>query len=381
MNLVTNIFYTVFFFLLILFGGGFAALILHFSGWGFLIPLLIAVMIILNLLQIIYFFELKQKKVIYWVTGISLAVSAIFVVPDAYDRTIATVDDRSWSLLDEYEPFRIGTKAVELSEPSSFKIETDLPIIDGATALYPIYAAFAQAVYPEGEYPSYDSTVMSNRTGDAYMNLINGRADIIFVLGPSKSQLQMAERHGVELNLTPIGKEAFVFFVNANNPVDRLTTKQIRDIYAGKTTNWEAVGGFNNEIRAFQRPEDSGSQTALQTFMGETPIMEAPISNTPSLMGGIIEEVASYKNYKGAIGYTFRFYSTEMVANDQIKLLSVDGVEPTKETIRSGEYPIVQQFYAVTAGSDNPHIQDFIDWILSPQGQEIIEKTGYVPIK
>lgn len=381
MNLVTNIFYTVFFFLLILFGGGFAALILLFSGWGFLIPLLIAVMIILNLLQIIYFFELKQKKVIYWVTGISLAVSAIFVVPDAYDRTIATVNDRSWSLLDEYEPFREGTKAVELSEPSSFKIENDLPIIDGATALYPIYAAFAQAVYPEGEYPSYDSTVMSNRTGDAYMNLINGRADIIFVLGPSKSQLQMAERHGVELNLTPIGKEAFVFFVNAKNPVDGLTTKQIRDIYAGKTTNWEAVGGPNNEIRAFQRPEDSGSQTALQTFMGETPIMEAPISNTPSLMGGIIEEVASYKNYKGAIGYTFRFYSTEMVANDQIKLLSVDGVEPTKETIRSGEYPIVQQFYAVTAGSDNPHIQDFIDWILLPQGQEIIEKTGYVPIK
>jgi phosphate transport system substrate-binding protein len=381
LTLVTTIFYVVFFFILILFAGGFAALMLLFNGWGFLIPLLIAVMVISNLLQVFYFFELNQKKFLYWMVGISLAVSAFFVVPDAYDKTVATVDDRSGSLLEDYEPFKEGTKAVELSKPTTYKIETELPVLDGATALYPIYAAFAQAVYPEGEYPSYNSTVMSNRTGEAYMNLINGQADIIFVLGPSKSQLELAKRHGVELKLTPIGKESFVFFVNEKNPVDSLTTQQVKDIYSGKTTNWASVGGKNHGIRAFQRPEDSGSQTALEAFMGETPIMEAPVSNTPSLMGGIIEEVSAYKNYKNAIGYTFRFYSTEMVANDQIKLLSVDGVEPTKDTIRSGEYPIVQEFYAITAGSDNPHLQDFIDWILSPQGQEIIEKTGYVPIK
>jgi len=376
-----TIFYILFFFLVILFCGGFGALLLLFSGWGYLIPLLIALMVILNLYQVFYFFELKQKKVLYWLAGISLTVSAIVVVPDAYDQTIATVDDQSGGILEEYEPFKYGTKAVELSEPSSYKIETELPRMDGATALYPIYAAFTQAVYPEGEYPSYNSTVMSNRTGEAYMNLINGQVDIIFALGPSKSQLQYAERSGVELKLTPIGKEAFVFFVNEKNPVKGLTTQQIRDIYSGQITNWGEVGGKNHDIRAFQRPEDSGSQTALQAFMGETPIMEAPTSNTPSLMGGIIEEVAAYKNYKNAIGYTFRFYSTEMVANDQIKLLAVDGVEPSKETIRSGEYPIVQQFYAVTAGSNNPHLQEFIEWIQSPEGQEIIEKTGYVPIK
>ncbi|MFC4410405.1 PstS family phosphate ABC transporter substrate-binding protein [Chungangia koreensis] len=380
MKLATNIFYIVFFFILILFGGGFAALMLLFSGWGFLIPLLIAVMVILNIVQIFFFFEIKKRVYIYWVVGIGLAVSSFFVIPNAYDKTIATVDDHSGSLLEDYEPFKEGTKAVKLSEPSTYKIETALPRVDGATALYPIYAAFAQSVYPEGEYPSYNSTVMSNRTGEAYMNLINGQVDMIFALAPSKSQLKLAERHGVELILTPIVKESFVFFVNEKNPVNNLTTQQLKDIYSGKTTNWASVGGKSPEIRAFQRPEDSGSQTALQAFMGETPIMDAPVSNTPSLMGGIIEEVAAYKNYKNAIGYTFRFYSTEMVANDQIKLLSVDGVEPTKDTIRSGEYPIVQEFYAITAGSNNPHLQDFIDWILSPQGQEIVEKTGYVPI-
>ena len=64
-----------------------------------------------------------------------------------------------------------------------------------------------------------------------------------------------------------------------------------------------------------------------------------------------------------------------------ICLLNVNGVEPTKETVRSGDYPITNELYAVTAGSDNPHIQEFIDWILSEQGQEIIDKTGYISIQ
>ena len=134
-------------------------------------------------------------------------------------------------------------------------------------------------------------------------------------------------------------------------------------------------------IRAFQRPEDSGSQTALQHFMGDVPIMDPPVEDIASLMGTIIDQVSDYKNYNNAIGYTFRYYSTEMTENNKIRLLSVNGVEPTKETIRSGEYPITNELYAVTAGSDNPHIEEFIEWILSEQGQEIIEKTGYIPIK
>lgn len=99
-----------------------------------------------------------------------------------------------------------------------------------------------------------------------------------------------------------------------------------------------------------------------------------------SLMGTVIGEVSDYKNHKNAIGYTFRYYSTQMVKNNRIRLLSVDGVEPTVDTIRSGDYPITNEFYAVTAGSDNPHVEAFIEWILSDEGQEIVEKTGYVPV-
>lgn len=109
--------------------------------------------------------------------------------------------------------------------------------------------------------------------------------------------------------------------------------------------------------------------------------MEAPAENVATGMGGIIHEVSQYRNYKNAIGYTFRYYSTEMVGNNEIQLLSIDGVEPTKENIRNGTYPLISEFYAVTAGTDNPNVKQFIDWIVSPEGQALVEKVGYVPVE
>lgn len=163
--------------------------------------------------------------------------------------------------------------------------------------------------------------------------------------------------------------------------MDGLTLDQIKGIYSGEITNWKDVGGNNDEIRAFQRPEESGSQTALQKLMGDTPIKEAPTEQIATGMGEIIREVSQYKNFKNAIGYTFRYYSNEMVKNDQIKLLEVNGVAPTKENIRNDSYPISSEFYIVTAGSTNPNVEKLIDWVLSEQGQQLVEKVGYVPLE
>lgn len=79
--------------------------------------------------------------------------------------------------------------------------------------------------------------------------------------------------------------------------------------------------------------------------------------------------------------YSFLFFASEMIQNNEIKLLEVDGVKPDKNTIASGEYPLSAEFYAITAGSNNPNIDRFIEWILSPQGQYLVEKTGYTSIK
>lgn len=355
--------------------------ITYLSEARYLFPLVIAAYISLGGFLVMARFELHRFKKYFFIgAGAVFVVALLFATPDIYDKTRQVIGDGSLEV-EEYKPFQKKTKAVALDEPATLKIEDDLPVIDGATALYPIYSAFAQAVYPEKDYAVHGSEVMSNRTGQAYTNLINGTADIIFVLGPSAEQLKQAENSGKELTLTPIGKEAFVFFVNAKNPVTSLTVDEIKGIYAGEITNWQEVGGKNDEIRAFQRPENSGSQTALQNFMGTTPIMDPPTENIASLMGTVIGEVADYKNHNNAIGYTFRYYSTQMVKNNNIRLLHVNGIEPTVDTIRSGDYPITNEFYAVTAGSENPHVKAFLEWVLSEQGQEIIEKTGYVPIK
>jgi len=351
-----------------------------FGGLPFLLPLVLVLYVSLGVLLAMALFDKnKHKKIIYRIITGVVVLSLIPAIPGIYDKTRPVVRD-GYVDTSSYAPFHEHSQVVTLKEPSTLKIEDHLPIIDGATALYPVYSAFARAVYPEKEYYQHDSEVMSNRTGEAYENLINGRADIIFVLAPSEQQLAKAERLGKELKLTPIAKEAFVFFVNAKNPVKNLTVDEIKGIYTGDITNWKEVGGKNKDIRAFQRPQDSGSQTALQHFMGDVPIMDPPVEDIASLMGTIIDQVSDYKNYSNAIGYTFRYYSTEMTNNNSIRLLAVDGVEPTKETIRSGEYPITNELYAVTAGSDNPHVAEFIDWILSEQGQEIVEKTGYVSI-
>ncbi|MCM3710409.1 PstS family phosphate ABC transporter substrate-binding protein [Sporosarcina luteola] len=380
MKTIWGILSVLFIWALVLPFAGFAAFLLYISNKGFFVPLVIAAYISFGAILVMARFDLFNYKKHFWIGAAALiAVSLLFTIPAVYDKTRPVITDGQVDLT-AYQPFEKRTKAVALDGPATLHLEDNLPIIDGATALYPIYAAFAQAVYPEKEYQPYDSEVMSNRTEAAYTNLINGKVDIIFVLGPSTTQLNQAESAGKELKLTPIGKEAFVFFVNSKNPVKSLTENEIKGIYSGKITNWKDVGGKDNEIRAFQRPENSGSQTALRKFMGLTPIMKPPTEDVMSLMGTVIGEVSDYKNHKNAIGYTFRYYSTQMVKNNRIRLLSVNGVEPNTDTIRSGEYPITNEFYAVTAGSDNPHVEAFIEWVLSDEGQEIIEKTGYVPV-
>lgn len=309
----------------------------------------------------------------------------------AYEKSLATVAEPR-DLLWRYDPANIDNRLARLDKPVELALTEDLPRLDGATALYPVYAAFANAVYPvevlvpaeEGDPWNLDTGsefLTCTTTTDAYKRLVDGEADIIFVAGPSDAQLQYAADQGEEMVFTPIGRECFVFFVNRKNPVNGLTVDQIRDIYSGKITRWDELGAELGKIRAFQRDEGSGSQSTLIRFMGETPLMKPRTENVVAGMGGIIEQTADYRNFPNAIGYSFRFYATEMVQNGEIKLLEVNDVAPTKESILNGSYPLSSEFYAVTlASNDNPNVPVLIDWILSREGQTLIDRTGYVPL-
>lgn len=371
---------------LALLGGSFIGIIFVelIEEGKFYTPLIAVTGVVLFVFFIVGIFKIGNRKSrkIAIISYVVLAFVALlgYESYDAYKESLQIANDTEVDLY-QYQPFAEETKAVSLDETATLKLDDDFPILDGATALYPLYSAFVQATYPKKSYDIYGSEVMANKTNGAYQNLFEGVVDIIFVAGPSERQLQEAESRGLKLSMTPIGREAFVFFVNAKNPVKNLTVDQIQGIYSGEITNWSEVGGKNEKIRAFQRPDDSGSQTALENLMGDVPLMEPPKEDIVTGMGGIIERTSNYHNYKNAIGYTFRYFSNEMVQNGKIRHLEINGVFPEKETIRNGEYPIAAEFYAITAGTDNPNVERFLEWILSEQGQALVEKTGYVPVK
>ena len=271
--------------------------------------------------------------------------------------------------LDAYLPFDENSKITKLE--GSLQLTENLPVIDGAAALYPIFSGFVNAVYPadsvhfDGENFTPDSALQYTNTRGAYKGIVDGTVDIAICVAPSEEQLAYAAEQGVELVFTPIGREAFVFLVNRDNPVDNLTVEQLKGIYAGEYRNWSQVGGDNTHIAVLQRNAGSGSQSALLNFMGDTPVK------------------TDYFTFLGrSIGFSFRFYVEGMVEDGAVKMLALDGVYPSTENIKNGSYPIINELYAVTRkGEDNPNVRAFVDWMLTEEGQAIVEGSGYVGVK
>ncbi len=288
------------------------------------------------------------------------------------------------------------TKLVTLDHEPRIVItgQDNMPILDGAEACYPVYSAVAKAIYKdialiEREFGSPESNwangkiVTFTNTVHGFYRLADGEVDMLFGARPSQEQLEYArEQHSVEIRQTQIGREAFVFFVEADNPVDSLTSEQIRAIYHGDITNWKEVGGKDEKIVAFQRPRDSGSQTMMIYFMGDVSLKEPKTYEVMNPMEGIVKEVANYHNEDGAMGYTFRYFLEGLMQEKGVKMLAVDGVYPTVENIKNGSYPLVVGLYCLTReGDTNPNVQKVLDFLLSEDGQYIIEQTGYAPLK
>ena len=343
---------------------------------------IIAVLLIPSLLLLIIYAKNKKKIFKYWRIFAIIFVIAISINIgiNKYNEKI-TIDTNPNINTSEYLPFDKNSKIVTLDKESSLKLTNNLPIVDGAAAVFPVYSAFVNATYPD-TIKLYDGIFEYNNTVGGYKLLGEKETDIFFGAYPSKEQIETARSKGTEFEYIEIGKEAFVFFVHKDNPIDNLTTEQIKKIYSGEITNWKEVGGKDEEIVAFQRNEGSGSQSMLKRFMGDKPIMKAPSEQINDLMSGIIERVSNYKNKTNSIGFSFRYYLEGIIKNPDIKMVSIDGVSPTVENIKNGKYSITTSLYAVTY-KDNlkENVNKLIDWILSSEGQEIIEKTGYVGIK
>ena len=286
------------------------------------------------------------------------------------------------SFISRAESVVLANRSYQLLNRDVCSIEDFMTRLDGSTVTVPLsrvllldqHGFFSSRFGMSAVYFIYHS-----KTDEAIKNVISGDKDLALVTYPSDENLKLAKQKGVELTIVPIVNDAFVFMVNKDNPIESLTTQQVKDIYSGKITNWSEVGGLDMEILPLQRNADSGSQSGMIDFMGDTPI-EVPFEDGDIVygMGFLIDRVTEEP---GAIGYSYYYYANDMYESSA-KLIALDGISPTNESIAEGSYSVVTQYYALFRASEpeGSFARKLTDHIRSPEGQARAERLGYVKL-
>ncbi|MCL1873613.1 MAG: S-layer homology domain-containing protein [Clostridiales bacterium] len=292
--------------------------------------------------------------------------------------------------------------------PSNYQITLDdiYDRLDGSTVTIPLSQAISAELFSDFSGLAID-VVTHNQTDAAIKNVVDGQKDLALVTYPSQANLDYAKQQGINLAIVPVVNDAFVFMVNEKNSLNDLSSSQIRQIYSGQTTDWQALGGiiagwadyvdewtkewhFNEygqlidkllppPILPFQRNATSGSQSGMVAFMGDT-LISVPFYDALVIggMGPLIDRVNQIPN---SLGYSYLYYANTMYMSEA-KLISVDGIAPTNANIMSGKYPIITPYYAVyraDAALDS-FPRAMTELLLSKKGQEIAAEVGYTPL-
>lgn len=275
----------------------------------------------------------------------------------------------------------------------------NFPNIDGSTSTAPISSMIVCQTlrvecswmeFPDGskilavdlrDYDGESPPISHTGTHNAYLNLIDQKSDLVLVARlPSAEEQLLAMSSGTQLIAEAIALDAFVFIVNEDNPVEQITSDNIRSIYSGEITNWEELGGSARPIQAYQRNDQSGSQELMQDLvMQGVPMVALPDLILPTMIApfyAVSEDI-------DGISYSVYYYEENMAPNERIKLIAVDGIQPTPQNIGDQSYPYTTQVYAVIRGDLPTDSSAYIlrDWLISPDGQRLIEGSGYIPIE
>lgn len=285
-------------------------------------------------------------------------------------------------------PAPVPSSAMPVLPPSAaavapFLTPEQYPVVDGSTATIPLGIALMQAATGM-DLTHAEEQVVHNGTSDSYFNLQEGKADLLIVYAPPEDTYQQVfGEDESKYIMAPIGRDALVFLLSEQNPVDSLTQQQLVEIYSGSTTNWKDVGGEDAPIAAYQRNEDSGSQTLMRKLcMKDVPMMQPPATQVVMGMGELIDRLMDFSGESDAIGYSVYYYAQNMYERPGLKLLSVDGHQPDNQTIASGDYPYVNDFYCVIR-SDTPEGSPawrLYQFLIGEQGQSLVQQCGYVPV-
>jgi phosphate transport system substrate-binding protein len=174
------------------------------------------------------------------------------------------------------------------------------------------------------------------------------------------------------LTATVVARDGIAIVVHPKNPVTGLTAEQARAVFSGKTTDWKAVGGPDGTIRVISREEGSGTRRSFDKLvLGGEKLSPAALFQNSN--GTIREAVASDE---AAIGYV----SIGLV-NNKVKAIKYDSVDPTNANVKLSKYPLARPVYFLTKGEQAPHVKEFIDYVVSPEAQSLLEQEGLIAAK
>jgi len=232
--------------------------------------------------------------------------------------------------------------------------------------------------------PKISIAVTGGGSGTGIASLINGTVDIANASREMKDkEIAAALENGVEPVEFTVAIDALAVIVHPDNPVDRLTIDQLSDIFTGRITNWQELGGHDAPIVILSRETNSGThvyflEEVVRKGNKENKDIFAPQTLLMPSSEGITSEIR--RNPK-AIGYDGLGYVTE---HEKVIAIAKDGqspyVLPTVQTGANGSYPIARGLYMYTAGHPKDVIADYIDWIRGPEGQKIVADLGFVPL-
>ena len=237
--------------------------------------------------------------------------------------------------------------------------------ISGSTSVGPLMEKIQEKYEEENNNVTLE--IQQNGSGAGIKDVISGISEI----GMSSRELKDEEKTSVQG--TTVAYDGIALLVNTENPVSNISLEDVKKIYTGEITNWKELGGDDSPIVVVSREEGSGTRDAFQEIVGyksEELTKDATISDGS---GAVKTTVAGNKN---AIG----FASFEYIDNT-VKALSVNDIEPTAENVKAGDYKISRPFILVTKEDTlTENGQKLIDFVLSTEGQQIVEENKLITI-
>jgi phosphate transport system substrate-binding protein len=272
-----------------------------------------------------------------------------------------------------------GSPASAQSSATTQKTIEDI----GSDTIVNLALAWAEAYQTVN--PNVRISVSGGGSGTGLAALINGTTDIANASRKIKDEeTQAAEKNGIQPYEIEIARDAIGVIVNPENPVQQLTLQQISDIYSGKITNWQDVGGEDRPIVLLSRETNSGTHVY---FLEEVVRLGQKDNKTlfsqdtlllPS-SEGIMAEVRQNPNAIGydGLGYITPDVKTLAIAPDA----SAEYVKPSIATVNNGKYPIARPLFMYTNGEPQGDVKIYLDWVLGPEGQKIVGDLGFVPLQ